>query len=173
MKTLFAILTISPSERDGDAEHLACLQYIPRNMHTVLLCCVWIWINTSCEFIMNDCITTTKQSTTKPCAYFLGCTVCCMHGQANDQIQHCSIYYSLRFNSRLSKTGTTKTYSRGTHHEYLGTRFPPLIWPFVIQLKSTHIYLIAKGTDKKALYLVFKAMAKTNYQWYMIEYYDW
>ena len=69
------------------------LQYIPRNMHTVfaLLCFVvvvltiapvpamqpwWIWINTSCEFIMNDCITTTKQSTTKPCAYFLGYTVC-------------------------------------------------------------------------------------------------
>ena len=37
----------------------------------------WIWINTSCEFIMNDCITTTKQSTTKPCAYFLGYTVYC------------------------------------------------------------------------------------------------
>ena len=36
----------------------------------------WIWINTSCEFIMNDCITTTTQSTTKPCAYFLGYTVC-------------------------------------------------------------------------------------------------
>ena len=36
----------------------------------------WIWINTSCEFIMNDCITTTKQSTTKPCTYFLGYTVC-------------------------------------------------------------------------------------------------
>ena len=35
----------------------------------------WVWINTSCEFIMNDCITTTKQSTTKPCAYFLGYTV--------------------------------------------------------------------------------------------------
>ena len=35
----------------------------------------WIWINTSCEFIMNDCMTTTKQSTTKPCAYFLGNTV--------------------------------------------------------------------------------------------------
>ena len=87
-----------------------CIQYIPRNMHTVfaLLCFVvvihllifpypsgslhwhcgnltiapvpakqpwWIWINTSCEFIMNDCITTTKQSTTKPCAYFLGYTV--------------------------------------------------------------------------------------------------
>ena len=35
----------------------------------------WIWINTSCEFIMNDCVTTTKQSTTKPCANFLGYTV--------------------------------------------------------------------------------------------------
>ena len=35
----------------------------------------WIWINTSCELIMNDCITTTKQSTTNPCAYFLGYTV--------------------------------------------------------------------------------------------------
>ena len=39
----------------------------------------WIWINTSCEFIMNNCITTTKQSTTKPCAYFLGYTVCAMY----------------------------------------------------------------------------------------------
>ena len=36
----------------------------------------WIWINNSCEFIMNDYITTTKQSTTKPYAYFLGYTVC-------------------------------------------------------------------------------------------------
>ena len=35
----------------------------------------WIWINTSYEFIMNDCITITKQSTTKQCAYFLGYTV--------------------------------------------------------------------------------------------------
>ena len=48
----------------------------------------WIWINTSCEFIMNDCITTTKQSTTKPCAYFLGYTVVSlrfyMKGISND-----------------------------------------------------------------------------------------
>ena len=35
----------------------------------------WIWINTSFDFIMNDYITTTEQSTTKPCAYFLGYTV--------------------------------------------------------------------------------------------------
>ena len=39
----------------------------------------WILINTSCEFIMNDCITTTKQSTTKQCAYFLGYTVMKIH----------------------------------------------------------------------------------------------
>ena len=86
------------------------IQYIPRNMQTViaLLCFVvvihwlifaypsgllhwhcdnltiapvpakqpwWIWRNTSFEFIKNDCITTTKQSTTNPCAYFLGYTV--------------------------------------------------------------------------------------------------
>ena len=36
----------------------------------------WIWISTSCEISMNDYITTTKQSTTKPCACFLGYTVC-------------------------------------------------------------------------------------------------
>ena len=38
----------------------------------------WIWINTSCEFIMNDCITTTKQSTTKSCAYILGLGINCI-----------------------------------------------------------------------------------------------
>ena len=46
----------------------------------------WIWINTSCEFIMNDCITTTKQSTTKPCAYFLGYTV--IYTQRRSQTIH-------------------------------------------------------------------------------------
>ena len=44
----------------------------------------WIWINTSCEFIMNDCITTTKQSTTKQCAYFLGYTVHTCHRGGKD-----------------------------------------------------------------------------------------
>ena len=49
----------------------------------------WIWINTSCEFIMNDCITTTKQSTTKPCAYFLGYTVRIHTQWATMQFTHC------------------------------------------------------------------------------------
>ena len=50
----------------------------------------WIWINTSCEFMINDCITTTKQSTTKPCAYFLGYTdpVSC-----NQRRKHHKIWY--------------------------------------------------------------------------------
>ena len=44
----------------------------------------WIWINTSCEFIVNDCISTTKQSTTKPCAYFY-CT--CLWPDANGWVE--------------------------------------------------------------------------------------
>ena len=59
----------------------------------------WIWINTSCEFIMNDCKTTTKQSTTKPCAYFLGYTVGCRspwtsrtkHRSINDMMVQCLV----------------------------------------------------------------------------------
>ena len=52
----------------------------------------WIWINTSCEFIMNDCITTTKQSTTKQCAYFLGYTVCTQHTTYKQSMLECSLY---------------------------------------------------------------------------------
>ena len=47
----------------------------------------WIWINTSCEFIVNDCITTTNQSTTKPCAYSLGHTVS-FHNHAKQWNMH-------------------------------------------------------------------------------------
>ena len=48
----------------------------------------WIWIYTSCEFIMNECITTTKQSTTKPCAYFLGYTVSCYKDRSRTWISN-------------------------------------------------------------------------------------
>ena len=63
----------------------------------------WIWINTSCEIIMNDYITTTKQSTTKPCAYLLGYTVCNHHSdvtmsalasQITDISTVCSVFCS-------------------------------------------------------------------------------
>ena len=119
------------------------IQYIPRNMHTViaLLCFVvfihwlifpypsgllhwhsgnrtiapvpakqpwWIWINTSFEFIMNDYITTTKQSTTKPCAYFLGYTVaCCLPAPTHYLNQCCNrLMENIPWNS--SETHFTK-----------------------------------------------------------------
>ena len=59
----------------------------------------WIWLNTSCEFIMNDCITTTKQSTTKPCAYFLGYTVCAEMTYVSNEY----IYYLNQFITLLPK----------------------------------------------------------------------
>ena len=39
----------------------------------------WIWINTSCEFIMNDCITTTKQSTAKHISVCASMILSCVH----------------------------------------------------------------------------------------------
>ena len=64
----------------------------------------WIWINTSCEFIMNDCITTTKQSTTKPCAYFLGYTVLCQKGPSDRSAResiHIFPNTYVKFNAKL------------------------------------------------------------------------
>ena len=63
----------------------------------------WIWINTSCEFIMNDCIITTKQSTTKPCAYFLGYTVCHAIPRDVTEMQISTISYNIRFKSIWNK----------------------------------------------------------------------
>ena len=65
----------------------------------------WIWINASCEFMMNDCITTTKQSTTKPCAYFLGYTVV-THPCPNLNILHA-------FGFILERKGITRQDMRG------------------------------------------------------------
>ena len=59
----------------------------------------WIWIKTSCEFIMNDCITTTKQSTTKPCAYFLGYTV---YPQAQIMCRHNDVRYQTDISQALT-----------------------------------------------------------------------
>ena len=70
----------------------------------------WIWINTSCEFIMNDCITTTKQSTTKPCAYFLGYTV------SSNRCSAGGIF--TRYVSKPSKLITEKSISQGVLCEF-------------------------------------------------------
>ena len=67
----------------------------------------WIWINTLCEFIMNDWITTTKQSTTKPCAYFLGYTV---RGVSLESI---SMWCLFRLTTKTSKVCVTDTNREG------------------------------------------------------------
>ena len=69
----------------------------------------WKLINTSCEFIMNNCITTTKQSIAKPCAYFLGYTVV---------LGHCHIafhhdIFEWTFNDHLSFHKWNKMYALG------------------------------------------------------------
>ena len=73
----------------------------------------WIWINTSCELIMNDCITTTTQSTTKPCAYFLGYTVChpmliTFHKDGFSHMQH---GYLIASQTNHLKSMSTSSYS--------------------------------------------------------------
>ena len=73
----------------------------------------WIWINTSCELIMNDCITTTKQSTTKPCAYFLGYTVahsCLRHNViTNTKTQGGDLFDNLQTQSHKSTKSCDKS----------------------------------------------------------------
>ena len=57
----------------------------------------WIWINTSCEFITNDCITTAKQSTTKPCAYFLGYNYDIMEQFPKNGVLSWALVYKFRY----------------------------------------------------------------------------
>ena len=79
----------------------------------------WIWINTSCEFIMNDCITTTKQSTTKPCAYFLGYTVqssAVLHQHRRRPVPHYNdVIMSAMASQITSLTIVYSTFYSGTH----------------------------------------------------------
>ena len=101
----------------------------------------WIWINTSCEFIMNDCITTTKQSTTKPCAYFLGYTVQrCSHWSfwMDKFIPHC------RTCDNLSMLGLKFIHvNKRVHWDEGG--FYRILW-----LKNeTHIMMIINRVDLK------------------------
>ena len=80
----------------------------------------WIWMNTSYEFIMNDCITTTKQSTTKPCAYFLGYTVALEYGN-----QQCHLSTKPKIIVCTSKTITLQT--RRSIINLIQT-FPTFVW---------------------------------------------
>ena len=92
----------------------------------------WIWINTSCEFIMNDCITTTKQSTTKPCAYFLGYTV---YHESLDHLTHDAWQYqSITWTGTDISSFLRSTMDSGTHitgqlrHSTTSLHTWPIIW---------------------------------------------
>ena len=80
----------------------------------------WIWINTLCEFIMNDCITTRKQSTTKLCTYFLGYTV--PQWALNATEQNYETVFTLYHNNipeislKIQQSETTHT--NECHHQY-------------------------------------------------------
>ena len=63
----------------------------------------WIWINTSFEFIMNDYITTTKQSTAKPCAYLLGYTVYYKKGLSSLMIRKNKLQFNTRWPAYLGR----------------------------------------------------------------------
>ena len=87
----------------------------------------WIWINTSCEIIMNDCITTTKQSTTKPCAYFLGYTVyhlglTLIEASMNNYI-HYTVWYELT-DPFVTFNGAVVNGSMILYHTLLATLLP-------------------------------------------------
>ena len=69
----------------------------------------WNRINTSCECIMDDCITTTKQSTTKPCAYFLGYTV--LHCHWHNRV----ITSKVLFHSNISPSGEQPEHRKLDH----------------------------------------------------------
>ena len=101
----------------------------------------WIWINTSCEFIMIDCITTTKQSTTKPCAYFLGYTVSCIvfcrrfswhislqwRHNGHDGVpnhQPCDCLLNPLFRSRSKKTSKLRVTALGAGNSPVTGEFP-------------------------------------------------
>ena len=89
----------------------------------------WIWINTSCEFILNDYITTTKQSTTKPCAYFLGYIVLPWHW-SNCPIASAPVNLKYRkiSNIRRTKSQNVNVYRLGLQLSLCNISKPYVKW---------------------------------------------
>ena len=101
----------------------------------------WIWINTSCEFIMDDCLTTTKQSTTKPCAYFLGYTVYPNVGSYNEAMRINKLsQYKIKVN--LTKTKTDKQTDK-PHAYFTGVTMWLHFIAFQIRWFATSFYCLS------------------------------
>ena len=86
--------------------------------------------NTSCEFIMNDCITTTKQSTTKPIAYFLGYTVGTVKNSSSS-----AIFHELSSNTWITTTGRFINISYSIIAVILPTRTQESKWDYSANLQ--------------------------------------
>ena len=89
----------------------------------------WIWIHTSCEFNMNDCITTTKQSTTKRCAYFLGYTVYHPTPNTTKHNNTCSGIYSNCMCRNFSQNNTTMFFQQYAFENVVGNNVGHIVTP--------------------------------------------
>ena len=120
----------------------------------------WIWINTSCEIIMNDYITTTKQSTTKPCAYLLGYTVAllivCWLSTPSHYLNQCRLIISEAVwrSPEGNPTWNAKKYVSLTGYSVYSLK----LWPHIPGSKLEHIrvkcvskYLIFMKRENKFL----------------------
>ena len=146
----------------------------------------WIWINTSFEFIMNDYITTTKQSTTKPCAYFLGYTVCdavqysslvsllhlcyptlCAESVVELDFQHSSVL-TLYFNITWWRMNKHFSSQCQTLLQYLICRLWRLQWDWMLQ---TPIWVLVEILFKICyiIYMYEYTTGKKHFLWYFQE----
>ena len=89
----------------------------------------WIWISTSCEISMNVYITTTKQSTTKPCACFLGYTVC----------KHFETVFIINTNAHDSYFATV--YPKKYAHGFVVFCFVVVMQPFIMNSHEVFIHI--------------------------------
>ena len=109
----------------------------------------WIWIKTSCEFIMNDCITTTKQSTTKPCAYFLGYTVC-----------PCRLPHKC-WPENQNTLPCALIYYRSVHYDVFKWIHFPRYWPFVRGIHRSPVDSLTKSSDEEIWGFLWSAPGQT------------
>ena len=126
----------------------------------------WIWINTSCEFIMNDCVTTTKQSTTKPCAYFLGYTVyeesspkCFSKRKWTHYLRHRIIKIEMTINNRLILIHTYEAvFTVGVH-----ISFTPQAAAYIIRILD---HLSWKHRSRLCLCSQNPTLVTQKYRWH-------
>ena len=101
-------------------------------------------MNTSCEFIMNDCIITTKQSTTKPYASFLGYTVerhdRQSHGQSQ-QVMRLAASYGYMGNTGQGAYPKNTVYPKKYAHGFVVLCFVVVMQSFIMNSHEVFIFI--------------------------------